>query len=212
MDVYKKGEKSICYPKLMTDPYDAEYYQFKWAFNNTSITNRYFKLPKEATKVLMFCKLHFNDILFSTDDVNYFSLQNDKNIENINTYKGVYTRLKAKNKFSLPNYFKKKDSKDFPSSRYYAYMRRLCNLYFQNELFGEMITIEQSIKHLIEYYQLRQSYLGIDSGTKLTKESLSEFRSRTDSLSTTAADNRSEVNSENSTTTMGTESLSLASS
>ena len=30
-----------------------------------------------------------------------------------------------------------------------------------------MITIEQSIKHLIEYYELRKSYLGIKSVNKI---------------------------------------------
>ena len=189
MDVHQDGSNSICYPKLMTAPYEVKHYQFKWAFDKKIINKRYLTLHNK--NILIFNKLHFNDIqLYNTYDENYFSLQNDKNIENINTYKGVYTKLKAKkNKFSLPNSFGKKDSKDFPSSRYVAYMRRLCNLYFQNELFGEMITIEQSIKHLLEYYKLRQKYFGNGNGNGLKQESLSALNSRprSESLSTTAA-------------------------
>jgi hypothetical protein len=37
-------------------------------------------------------------------------------------------------------------------------------------MFDEMITIEQSMKHLVQYYQLRQSYLGIKSVTKLPSQ------------------------------------------
>ena len=46
-------------------------------------------------------------------------------------------------------------------------MRRLCNLYFQQTMFGEMITIEQSIKHLVEYYQLRERYLNTPQTPKI---------------------------------------------
>ena len=64
-----------------------------------------------------------------------------------------------------------------PTSRYYAYMRRLCNLYFQQTMFGEMITIEQSIKHLVEYYQLRERYLNTPQIQHIYRQSPYDFAS-----------------------------------
>ena len=72
-----------------------------------------------------------------------------------------------KNLNSLKEYDESRErDENMPTNRYLAYMKRLSNLYFQQILFNEMITIEQSIKHLIEYYELRQIYLGLKSENK----------------------------------------------
>ena len=204
-DKYMTVDEEICYPTLMTDPYEGQYYKFYWGFNSNQFGERKISTGVDSTK---FYKLNLNDIKFAINQDNsaaeiYLSLEGET--DTIEKYKGIYKKkkdgtFKTIGKYGLnflkytalpvvgqakavtdasDLYYRKKREKQekyveertrdasIPTSRYYAYMRRLCNLYFQQTMFDEMITIEQSIKHLVQYYQLRQSYLGIKNLTKL---------------------------------------------
>ena len=204
-DKYMTVDEEICYPTLMTDPYEGQYYKFYWGFNSNQFGERKISTGENSTK---FYKLNLNDIKFAINQDNsaaeiYLSLEGET--DTIEKYKGIYKKkkdgtFKTIGKYGLnflkytalpvvgqakavtdasDLYYRKKREKQekyveertrdasIPTSRYYAYMRRLCNLYFQQTMFDEMITIEQSIKHLVQYYQLRQSYLGIKNLTKL---------------------------------------------
>ena len=192
--------KNICYPTLMTDPYEAKYHEFYWGFHNLNFRKRHYL---KNYNVINFYKLNLNDIQFAFNeeesDLEFFESLNGLP-DTIDKYKGIYTEIKKKDGklktfgkglldigkgIGTLGYLTSKDRKkkrneeklkflkeydesrerdeNMPTNRYIAYMRRLCNLYFQQILFDEMITIEQSIKHLIEYYELRQIYLGLKS-------------------------------------------------
>ena len=214
-DKYMTVDEEICYPTLMTDPYEGQYYKFYWGFNSNQFRERKISTKEDFTK---FYKLNLNDIKFAINQDNstaeiYLSLQGET--DTIEKYKGIYTKkkdgtFKTIGKYGLnflkytalpivgqakavtdasDLYYRKKREKEekyveertreasIPTSRYYAYMRRLCNLYFQQTMFDEMITIEQSMKHLVQYYQLRQSYLGIKSVIKLPSRILAPVTS-----------------------------------
>jgi len=247
-DKYMTVDEEICYPTLMTDPYEGKYHKFYWGFNSNQFGERKISTKEDFTK---FYKLNLNDIKFAINQDNsaaeiYLSLEGET--DTIEKYKGIYTKkkdgtFKTIGKYGLnflkytalpivgqakavtdasDLYYRKKREKQekyveertreasIPTSRYYAYMRRLCNLYFQQTMFDEMITIEQSMKHLVQYYQLRQSYLVIKSVTKLPSQTSApvtpsvtisrsvpvspsepvtqgEFRSRSNTMNTTAA-------------------------
>ena len=85
------GEE-ICYPTLMTDPYEGKYYEFYWSFNNTQFEKRKFS---KKNNIIKFYKLHLNEIKFATNKVNFESeiyLSLEKETDTISKYKGIYTR------------------------------------------------------------------------------------------------------------------------